>query len=203
MTNLKCNVCGAELLPATAFCRQCGASAAEMVPASEQQTALFGQTAESATTQRLDPRPTSPDRGRLAAPARSVADANGRGRRKSITVLAIIAFIAGILTVVAIVRLRGHRSTFSSADGQTVSSSRLLYPGAQSIVDMINNDGSRTIQLQTTDSLDRVENWYQTNLTLKKTVRLTSTSVVMKNQKVTITLASEDNKTVILIKQAP
>ncbi len=68
---------------------------------------------------------------------------------------------------------------------------------------MTNNDGSRTVQLQTTDSLDRVENWYQTNVKLTKTVRLTSASVVMKNEKVTITLANDDNKTVILIKQLP
>ena len=116
-------------------------------------------------------------------------------------ILAIIGAIAGILTVVALVRLRSHPDPVKSAT--SVSSKVLSYPGAQSIVDMTNNDGSRTIQLQTTDSLDRVQNWYQSNIALTKTVRLTSTSVVMKNEKVTITLANEDNKTVILIKQAP
>ena len=83
------------------------------------------------------------------------------------------------------------------------SDSVLFYPGARSIVNMTNNDGSRTIQLETTDSLDRVESWYQKNLTLNKTMRLTSSSVVMKNEKVTVTLAGEDGKTVILIKQLP
>jgi hypothetical protein len=34
-------------------------------------------------------------------------------------------------------------------------------------------------------------------------MRLTSASYVMKNDKVTITVASEDNKTNILIKQRP
>jgi len=203
MSNVQCRVCGAELLPSTAFCRQCGAAVADVVPASEQQTALFGQTAESSTTQRLDPRPTNPDRGGLSAPDRAAtgdSSASGPAWPKSLMVLAIIGALAGVLTVVAIVRLRSPSSLVGST---SVSDSRLSYPGAQSIVDMTNNDGSRTLQLQTSDPIDQVQSWYQTNLTLTKTVRLTSASVVMKGDKVTVTLANDDNKTVILIKQSP
>lgn len=59
------------------------------------------------------------------------------------------------------------------------------------------------VQLETSDSLDRVESWYQSKIKADKTIRLTSNSVVMKNQKVSITLAVENNKTNILIKQMP
>ena len=127
----------------------------------------------------------------------------GRARRKSLMILVIIGAVAGLLTVVAVVRLRNHPGMVKSSGTTSVSGKVLSYPGAQSIVDMTNNDGSRTIQLQTPDSLDRVQNWYQTNVALTKTVRLTPTSVVMKNAKVTITLANNDNKTVVLIKQLP
>jgi hypothetical protein len=105
----------------------------------------------------------------------------------------VVLIIVGILTTAVVMRM--HKATADAA--------ALIYPGAQTVVDMTNTDGSRTIQLQTKEPLAKVENWYQTNLKLSKTVRLTSTSVVMKREKVTITLAEEDGTTNILIKQAP
>jgi hypothetical protein len=47
-----------------------------------------------------------------------------------------------------------------------------------------------------------VEAWYQKTLKPEKTMRLTSTSVVLKNAKTTATIAAEDNTTNILIKVA-
>lgn len=116
-------------------------------------------------------------------------------RRKIVIGVAVVLLIIGLISAVAIVRKRSHI--------EAPVASQLIYPGAQTVVDMTNTDGSRTIQLQTPDSLDKVESWYQKNLRLTKTMRLTSTSYVMKNDKVTITLASEDRKTNILIKQLP
>ncbi len=103
--------------------------------------------------------------------------------------------ILGIITAVAIVRMRNQTGA--------PTLSQLKYPGAQAVIDMTNTDGSRTIQLQTPDSLAKVESWYHNSLKLTKTMRLTSTSYVMKNDKVTVTLATEDNNTNILIKQLP
>ena len=77
----------------------------------------------------------------------------------------------------------------------------MVYPGSQTIVDM-QGEGYRTLQLQTPDSLEQVVAWYETILKPTKTMRLTSTSVVLKNQDVTATIATEDNKTNILIKQS-
>jgi predicted N-acyltransferase len=85
----------------------------------------------------------------------------------------------------------------------TAEAGALIYPAAHTVLDMTPGDGSRTMHLQTKDALDRVESWYQTNLKLSKTMRLTSTSVVMKKEKVTITLVEEAGITNILIKQAP
>lgn len=108
---------------------------------------------------------------------------------------ALVLLIIGIISAVALVRMQPHDNP--------PTASQLMYPGAQAVVDMTNTDGSRTIQLQTPDSLDKVESWYHKSLKLTKTMRLTSSSYVMKNDQVTVTLASEANKTNILIKQMP
>jgi len=198
MTETKCSLCGAELLPATSFCRQCGSAVSDTnaEKRSEAPTAILGSPPASSTTQRLDPRPTSPEPGRHRPNGSLAAGSNSSGRRNLVIGgFVLILIVVGILT--AIVVMRKHDA--SAISGPVA----LRYPGAQTVVDMTNTDGSRTIQLQTKDPLAGVESWYQTNLRLSKTVRLTSTSVVMKKEKVTITLAEEDGTTNILIKQAP
>ncbi len=105
----------------------------------------------------------------------------------------VLVVIIGIVSSVAIVRMRSHSRTTDNA--------ALIYPGAQTVVDMTSDEG-RAIQLQTGDSLDRVLAWYEGSLKPTKTMRLTSTSFVLRNQNVTATIVTEDNKTNILIKQA-
>jgi hypothetical protein len=190
MTELKCDTCGADLLPGTGFCRQCGAavSVSNAVGNSEQPTAIFPPQ-DAATTHRLHPRPTSPTvAGHRAAKPRAL-------RKNVFLLVMLIVLLLGIVAAVAVLSDRKL--------GSTPSNEALLYPGATTVVDMNHPDGGRTVHLQTPDSLDRVESWYHNNLKLDKTVRLTSNSVVLKNQKVSITLAVEDNKTNILIKQGP
>jgi hypothetical protein len=198
------------LLPAASFCRQCGSPGAldTSTAGSEQPTALFGKTPENVTTQRLDPRLTSPDRGatRLsqhASPLANNSSTRAKSPRQSLIGGVILLLIVGIVSAVAVVKMRSRAEVVGRSSQAAAGNATLLYPGAQTIVNMTNTDGSRTIQLETSDQLDRVESWYQTNLKLTKTVRLTSASVVMKNEKVTISLANENNKTVVLIKQAP
>jgi hypothetical protein len=198
MIILKCDVCGAELLPATSFCRQCGSAVGDTNSEmrSEAPTALLGSPPASSITQRLDPRPTSPEPGKRRPVESLAVSSNSSGRRKFIIGgFVLILIVVGILTTIAVMRMR--KATATSHAGV------LIYPGSQTVVDMTNTDGSRAVHLQSKDPLARVESWYQTNLKLSKTVRLTSTSVVMKKDKVTITLAEEDGTTNILIKQAP
>ena len=187
MTELKCETCGAELLPGTGFCRQCGVaiSTATGDAGSEYPTAIFPNH-ETATTQRLHPRAT------VREPSGPKGSTSGQ---KIFLMVAVIVLLLGVVAAIAVLSDR----TFDSAP----SKEALLYPGATTVVDMDHQDGGRTVQLQTPDSLDRVESWYRNSLKLDKTVRLTSNSVVMKNAKVSITLAVEDNKTNILIKQSP
>jgi len=190
MIELKCDACGAELLPGTGFCRKCGAavSGSGGIDSSEQPTAIFPDQ-KTANTQRLHPRSTSPttsERGTTKPP----------GFRRNVTLL--VASIVLLLGVVAALAVLSDRNSSSAPPGEA-----LLYPGATTKVKMSHDEGDRTVQLETSDSLDRVESWYQSNMKVDKTIRLTSNSVVMKNQKVSITLAVENNKTNILIKETP
>ncbi len=195
-----CRTCGAEWLAGTNYCRQCGAAS---VPdsasgASEQQTALLSQT-DSVATQRFDPRPTGPDRGRLSArvPEVSVpvAERHGVKRRRLGTAVLLVVLLVGIVSAVVLVSTQSHSRTTSAAN--------LIYPGALTVVDMTSEGGGRALHLETSDSLRQVEEWYENTLKPQKTVRLTSNSVVLKNDNTTATIAFEDNKTNILIKMTP
>jgi hypothetical protein len=184
MTSLKCQQCGAELIPRTSFCRKCGAAISGDLASesSELPTAILGE-GTAATTERLQARHTSPAR---IDPVRS------RVRFK--VVIAALAVIMSLLVVAGIAVLSDRN------EGTVVNSAALMYPGAQTIVDM-KSDVGRTLQLQTSDSLDRVESWYHNNFKLNKIIRLSTNNVILKNDKLVITLAVEDNKTNILIKQ--
>ena len=196
---MNCPQCGAELLPETKFCRRCGALTNDTAEtdSSELPTEVLHQGAVDSTTRRLEPRPTSPDRS-LRSPISVISvetDAPAAiSRRRSALIggAVVILLLVGIIASVAYVRLSSHSRTTDDA--------ALIYPGSKTIVDLASGDG-RAIQLQTDDSLERVIAWYEASLKPTKTMRLTSTSVVMKNENVTTTLATEAGKTNILIKR--
>ena len=193
----KCSQCGAELLPDTNFCRRCGATAnTNGISPSESPTQVLEPPA-NLTTSRLESRTTSPDRALRRAIANVTIEEpvpEPRQRRRAALIGGAVAFLVrlGVLATVAYVQIRSHSSTIDDA--------KLIYPGSKTIVDVSSGDG-RAIQLQTNDSMERVIAWYETNLKPTKTMRLTSTSIVLKNDKVTTTLATEAGKTNILIKQ--
>ena len=202
MSELKCRTCGAELLPATSFCRRCGAAISPDMtnPESERPTTLLNHQLVGNATQRLDARPTAGDVGGINLPMPSVpAVAITKPRKKGTmwrrgTIGVAVMFVILLCATVAVVKLRTHI--------KTKDSSALLYPGAHAIVD-INDRGGRAIQLQTSDPFDKVETWYQNTLRPLKTLRLTSTTVVMKNENTTATIAAEDSMTSIVIKVTP
>ena len=190
MTEVRCDTCGAELLPGTGFCRQCGAAVSVHgdLDSSEQPTAIFPDKT-AATTQRLHPRSTSPTRSETPT-------TKPPGFRRNVILL--VFSIVLLLGVVAALGVLSDRNPDSEPTGES-----LIYPGATTKVKMSHDVGDRTTQLETPDSLAQVESWYQSKMKVDKTIRLTSNSVVMKNQKVSITLAVENNKTNILIKEMP
>jgi hypothetical protein len=160
---------------------------------SEMPTALLNDKVNTHSTQRLESRPTSSE-GRpfkIAESGTSLEISKPRRRWVPATVLFGLVFlvIIGIVSSVAYVRIRNHNSTANDP---------LHYPGAKTLLDL---KDSGALQLQTEDSIDRVVAWYNTTIKPTKTMRLTPTNVVLKNEKVIVTVASDDGKTNILIKQ--
>ena len=175
---MTCQNCGAECTEGTSFCRQCG------VPiASEQTTALLNQS-DDVSTHRLESRATGPNRGSIPV--------DKGGSRRGILIGAVVIVIIGVVTAATLIGMRRH----------SAAANDLIYPGARTVVDMTSEGGGRALHLQTPDPMAKVEAWYQKTLKPDKTMRLTSSSVVLKNAKTTATIAAEDNTTNILIKVA-
>lgn len=189
--------------PDANYCRQCGASVVTQTrtSSSELPTAVFGQSVQDSTTQRLDPRPTSPERG-FAFPATPYANNRAlevpaeRASRRWMLVAGVVLFviIIGTLFSRSFVKFRTHNPATITA------TSALIYPGSHTTADLKSGEG-RVIQLESQDSVDKVVDWYETNLKPTKIMRLTATTAVLKNQDVTATVTGDGSKTHILIKQ--
>lgn len=194
MDNSICRLCGAQLVPQTSFCRQCGAaiSPQESIPADERTTRLLDQTGAVAT-QRFDPRPTGPEGGSLKNPLTVESVEKKSGGKVILIGLLVLVIVAAIIAGLAIKR---SHNRVASADG-------LIYPGSQTIVDVVSEGGGRALQLETSDSLQKVEHWYRDSMKPHKVLQLTPNSVVLKNEKASTTIVSEHNKSNILIKITP
>lgn len=194
-----CTKCGAGLIPGTSFCRQCGQPAVESALSSEQSTAILGKSPEVSTTKRLDPRPTAPgyevNSESLASTSASLTTS-----KRSWPKLVTIGIMLSLLIVVSVGVIWSLRTGSRSAGNLQINRA-LIYPGARTIVDM-GDSGGAVLQLETTDALGKVQAWYESNLKPMKTLRVNSTSIILKREKVTVTLVSEDNLTSIVIKQA-
>ena len=113
MTEVKCDTCGADLLPGTGFCRQCGAAVSGF-DSSEQPTAIFPDKT-AATTQRLQPRSTSP-----TGSEPQTTKSPGFRRNLILLVFSIVLLIG----VVAALGVLSDRNSGSDPAGED-----LLYPG--------------------------------------------------------------------------
>lgn len=211
MNALQCNSCGATLLPETSFCRQCGApvSGSLRAPVSEYPNAPFRGGSENVTTQRLGARLTNDPGGMqfqapyAAAPLAAATQTRSKATPLVLGTVALIALLLGIITVVAVVRLRNPTRIVKFVGKGATAQGELAYPGAETLLDVTGPDGARVLKLRTSDSLDRVEHFYETALGTTKTVEVGNSLVVLKNDKVTATLIAEGDNTNILIKQVP
>jgi hypothetical protein len=195
MSEPNCSACGAALVPGAGFCRQCGAPVLEAAATSEQPTAILNQSPDSSTTQRLDPRPTSPGY-RDAAPSASEPPA-GSGRLKVFLAGLIILALLGLGSVVQSV-LKSRRQS----QGTSQVSRTLIYPGSRIVLDINSEGGGSVLQLGTSDPLEKVHSWYVSNLKPTKILQVTSGTVILRKDNVTATLVAESNSTNIVIKQS-
>lgn len=186
MSQAICTKCGAGLISGTSFCRQCGQPSTESPSSSEQVTAIFGSQ-DAATTKLLDTQPTTPgyevNSQSLAAPSASLTRST-RSWPKLIT----IGIVLSLLIVVSVGVVWSLRAGSRSASSVQINRS-LIYPGSRTVVD-IGDSGGAVLQLETTDALDKVQAWYESILKPMKTLRVNSTSIILKREKVTVTLVS-------------
>jgi glucan phosphoethanolaminetransferase (alkaline phosphatase superfamily) len=108
-----------------------------------------------------------------------------------------------VVVAVFIVIILVSTFAFMKTRRDVASSEGLVYPGARIAVAMVAEGGGRALQLETADSLQKVEEWYRNSMKPGKTIQLTTNSVVLKNEKATVTIVNEENKTNILIKILP
>jgi ribosomal protein L40E len=199
MSQAICTKCGAGLIPGTSFCRECGQPITESTASSEQVTAIFGQSQDAATTKRLDPRPTTPGY-EVNSPSLATPSASLTTTKRSWPKLITIGIVLSLLIVVSVAVVWSMRTGSQSASSVLINRS-WIYPGSRTVVDM-GDSGGAVLQLETTDALEKVQAWYESNLKPTKTLRVNSSSIILKREKVTVTLVSEDNVTSIVIKQA-
>jgi hypothetical protein len=178
------------------FCRQCGAPVALAPDASEQPTSILNQPAGAGTvTDRFESRPTgAPASAHLpygSAPVPlfpgsgvpMVAKRSGAARGLAI-VAVIILVLLGLGSVVGVMRSAiMSRIQRRASVGQPINKA-LAYPGADTVLNL-DSGGGGVLQLKTTDSIDNVAAWYETNLKPTKTIKLGPT-VIMKADNVAV-----------------
>src|SRR5436190_23264121 len=149
MTVMKCSNCGADLIPGTGFCRQCGS---RPIVSGEQPTAILNQPPDG-TTRRLEPELSRED---------TAVSASRVVRSPRFVVFAII--LVTILSVVGIAALR-RSSIFSGTTELAAPVSRdLVYPGSRVVLDLTQDQGAAVLQLETSDPLNKVQAWYMGQL---------------------------------------
>jgi hypothetical protein len=197
MGEISCTACGAELIPGTGFCRQCGAAVSGDP---EGPTAILNQSPEL-TTQRLDPRVTNPYQEASAPASRSLPARTAIPRRPTrFQVFGVL--MLGVLACVGIVQLVRNVSfsrLWDKSGGQV--SRALIYPGSRIVVDIGQEGGGSVLQLTTQDPLEKVRDWYLTNFKPDKVLTATMNSAILRKDKVIITIIAEGGSTTVVIKQ--
>jgi uncharacterized Zn finger protein (UPF0148 family) len=199
MSNITCSGCGAEIADGTRFCRQCGQSSVESGDSAEAVTQVFEtQGKDVISTRRLKPQPTNPTDYALSESASSTDPVTKRLQTDRQSRHALIRNLVILFLVVAAVVVL--MMIWRSRSASSISRS-LVYPNAETIVDMKSEEGS-ALQLRTRDPFNRVVDWYVANLKPTKTMKLTESNVLLKAGNITAVIAAEDNETNIVIKQA-
>ena len=173
-----CRNCGAELVPQTSFCRQCGAAIAlgNALASDERPTALFDE-AKVVATQRLDPRQTTPQRPGLNVSPSPVSPVAKPANKSVLIGIVLLMVLAAIVSTVAVVRNRIRSHSHSA------SSEGLIYPSARKTMDVVAEGGGRAVTLETSESFEKVDEWYRSTLKPEKVVRLTAGSVVRRTRR--------------------
>ena len=224
-----CDNCGAQLLAEARFCRQCGkpqTSLATDEARAEAPTQTLGAREAAAPTERWKSSPTSP--AYLApqsapppetAPVPQYLQPPSKKGRFSLLLLATVflLLLTSLLAVgfvvdrvlrrpTVIVKHTGKPEAPSvpsapsapNNGGNIAIDQSLIYPGAQTTLNVIDDD-NKVVQLHTSDSSDKVIDWYTAKLKPKNIVRQESMPAVLTNDDTSVVITPQGNGTDILI----
>ena len=81
----------------------------------------------------------------------------------------------------------------------------LIYPGAKTVMQITGGDEGNVIQLQTSDSFDKVVNWYKDKLkpeqTIEQNMGLPGRSVILPSEQTTVIITQQGGATGIMLTQ--
>jgi hypothetical protein len=200
MVTLRCAKCGLEIVPGTSFCRSCGAPVESQPDSTERKTALLGERAEPRKTQRFESRTTADD-GQAIRSYRPVTpvfvsqQSPAKPSRRGLLIVGLILMLLVCASALVGVIKRTRHSARSTRMAQ-----QLIYPGARTVINVGGENGG-VLQMETTDPIDKVSDWYAATLKPTNTLQVTTATVIMKNDQVTATMAGTDQGTTIVIKQ--
>ena len=167
------------------------------------QTAVLDQKVARTTTQRFEPRKTAEASAAVPlgtynpgvpafSPVQAPAPASSRRGLIVVVLILLVLLAGGGLTGVI---KRSHQ-----ARTQTQVNRQFNYPGAHTIL-ILGGEGGGVLQMETPDRLEKVSDWYAATLKPTKTLQVNPATVIMKNDKVMVTLAATAAGTSIVVKQ--
>lgn len=86
------------------------------------------------------------------------------------------------------------------AAGTTVPTSELMYPGAETVMDM-KSSRDNFLQLRTADPIGKVVDWYTTRLKPSEVMKSGSTEAILRTGRTSVIITTKGRATDILIKQ--
>lgn len=86
------------------------------------------------------------------------------------------------------------------AAGTSVATSELMYPGAETVMDM-KSSRDNFLELRSNDPLDKVVDWYVAKLKPSETLRSGSTEAILRVGRTSVIISTRGKATDILIKQ--
>jgi hypothetical protein len=86
------------------------------------------------------------------------------------------------------------------ASGPSVPTSELIYPGAETVMDM-RNERDNLLQLRTTDTPDKVVDWYTDKLKATEIIKTPRAGAVLRTGATNVIISPRGSATDIIIKQ--
>ena len=210
------------------FCRQCGqpVPAPSVSSMLEAETRTFAPPREPATpTQHINSPLTGPaymEPGQMPfAPAAPVTNSlqpsgsSGAAAKVLLAGLVLILLIAAIsLAAMKILSSRDSRPETPgisvpeippppppAGGGSSSTSNSLVYPGAETVLDVTKADG-HVLQLRTRDPLEKVVNWYTEKIRPTETVKVPGGNMtILRSDAVKAVITATGTETSIIIKQ--